>query len=165
MIQLSKNYGWVTWLKLRKLLHWVNRNVHVIKASHLFLSKLCWVHLWSWGGGWGTGFASEKRVSMILHTVRAVKHTWFIYHPCWVRWKKHAQFYSQSCFGSRSVTTLKGEEKINHVDLPQIACHSSFFCCQKLIFSRFDIIWNNCSLAIPVLPRRIASLKEGVEEP
>lgn len=27
------------------------------------------------------------------------------------------------------------------MDLPQISCQSSFFCCQKLIFSGVDSIW------------------------
>ena len=48
--------------------------------------------------------------------------------------------------------------KNNHMDLPQIACQSSFFCCQKRMFSGVDSIWTKYSLAIPVLCRKIATI-------
>ena len=80
-----------------------------IKASHLFLHELWWVHLQSWGKR-GTWLAYEERSPMIPHTVKTVKHDIFIIHAE-SGGKKNAQFHSQSCFGIRPMIHCEGKKK------------------------------------------------------
>lgn len=156
-MQLNKNHGRITCLKLRNCSIGSTKWAPCHKSRSLFLSELWWVHLQSWGR-WGTWLSSERKLPMTPpHTVRAVKHGWSIYHPSCIRWGKKKMSSSKAVLASDLWFTVKWR-KNNHMDLPQIACQSSFFCCQKRMFSGVDSIWTKYSLAIPVLCRKIATI-------
>ena len=148
MIRLSKEHGWATWLKWKEQLPCVNQNVHVASPS----AKLEGVE----------NSLSLRRLPMIPRTFTAVKHTWFIYHPCWLRWGKKAHLHRQGTFGIRSVVHWEGKKNLTTQTYLKLLASPVFwcYCCQKRIFSGFNNIWSKYSLAMPVLPRKTAGLKK-----
>lgn len=111
-MQLNKNHGRITCLKLRNCSIGSTKWAPCHKSRSLFLSELWWVHLQSWGR-WGTWLSSEKKLPMTPHphTVRAVKHGWSIYHPSCIRWGKKNCLVLK-LFWHQIYDSLWSEEKI-----------------------------------------------------